>query len=128
MKREVVDAERTVTMLLRDWRAGDRAAFDRLMPLVYDELRRLASRHLSGERVGHTFRPTDLVSEVYLKMAGSVQPEWNDRVHFFAIASRGMRQILVDYAHKRSAESAAAAAIDRSRSMRIWSGPIAPMS
>jgi RNA polymerase sigma-70 factor, ECF subfamily len=100
----VVDAERNVTTLLREWRAGDRAAFNQLMPLVYDGLHRLASRYLRGERAGHTFRPTDLVSELYLKMVGSAQPEWNDRIHFFAIASRGMRQILVDYAHKRCAD------------------------
>jgi RNA polymerase sigma factor (TIGR02999 family) len=95
-------AGRTVTMLLREWCSGDRAAFDELVPLVYDELHRLAARHLRGERGDHTLRPTDLVSEAYLKLAGSVQPAFNDRVHFFAIAARGMRQILVDHARKRA--------------------------
>jgi RNA polymerase sigma factor (TIGR02999 family) len=90
-------------MLLRDWRSGDREAFDALIPLVYEELHKLAARHLARERASHTLRPTDLISEVYLKMVGSAQPEWNDRVHFFAIASRGMRQILVDHATARGA-------------------------
>jgi RNA polymerase sigma factor (TIGR02999 family) len=102
--QRVDGAQRTVTMLLRDWRAGDRAAFDALMPLVYDELHRLASHYLRGERAGHTFRPTDLVSEAYLRLAGAAQPELNDRVHFFAIAARSMRQILVDHARKRCAD------------------------
>jgi len=94
---------RTVTLLLRDWRAGDRGALDDLMPLVYAELHKLASGYLRGERPGHTFRPTDLVSEAYLRLAGGNPPEWNDRIHFFAIAARTMRQILVDHARKRNA-------------------------
>ena len=92
-----------VTTLLRAWRAGDRAAFDQLVPIVYEELRRLAARNLRGERAGHTFRPTDLVSEAYLRLAGADLPEWKDRVHFFAVAARNMRQILVDHARRRSA-------------------------
>jgi RNA polymerase sigma factor (TIGR02999 family) len=95
--------QRTVTMLLRDWHGGDREAFDELMPLVDAELHRLAASHLRGERPGHTLRPTDLVSEAYLRMADGAQPDgWNDRVHFFAIAARSMRQILVDHARKRT--------------------------
>jgi RNA polymerase sigma factor (TIGR02999 family) len=93
-----------VTALLREWRAGDVAAADVLMPLVYDELHRVASRHLRGERAGHTLRPTDLVSEAYLRLSGGIQPEWADRVHFFAIAARTMRQILVDHARRRAAD------------------------
>jgi RNA polymerase sigma-70 factor, ECF subfamily len=100
----MAEGARTVTSLLRDWRDGDRAAAEHLMPLVYDELRAVAARHLAGERPGSTVRPTDLVSEAYLKLAGGAQPEWNDRVHFFAIAARLMRQILVDRARKRRAE------------------------
>jgi len=92
-----------VTELLRSWRAGDPVAFDQLMPIVYDELHRLASTYLRGERAGHTFRPTDLVSEAYLRLAGASPPELNDRVHFFAVAARNMRQILVDHARKRCA-------------------------
>jgi RNA polymerase sigma-70 factor, ECF subfamily len=94
----------TVTRLLRDWRGGNADAVDELMPLVYDELRRIAGECLRGERPGHTFRPTDLVSEAYLRLSAAAQPEWNDRVHFFAIAARNMRQILVDHARARLAD------------------------
>ena len=91
-------------MLLRAWRQGDRQAFDELVPLIYDELRRLATFHLRGERPGHTFGPTDLISEAYLRLVGSEGLELQDRVHFLAIASRNMRQILVDHARKRCAK------------------------
>jgi len=95
------DTPRSLTMLLRAWRQGDQTAFDEVAPLIYDELRRIATTHLLGERPGHTFSPTDLISEAYLKLAGSAVPEFNDRAHFFAIASRNMRQILVDHARKQ---------------------------
>jgi RNA polymerase sigma factor (TIGR02999 family) len=94
----------TVTLLLRGWQRGDKAAFDELMPIVFAELHRIAARYLRNERAGHTFRPTDLVSEAYLRLVGSEHPEWNDRVHFFAIAARTMRQILVDHARTRNAD------------------------
>lgn len=90
--------------MLRAWRRGDRTAFDAVAPLIYDELRRLAAFHLRGERPEHTFGPTDLISEAYLRFAGSGQVELQDRAHFFAIASRNMRQILVDHARRRCAE------------------------
>jgi RNA polymerase sigma factor (TIGR02999 family) len=99
----VAARDRTVTALLRDWRGGDHDAADALLPRIYDELHRLAARHLRGERDGHTFRPTDLVSEAYLRLSAGEQPEWADRVHFFAIAARTMRQILVDHARKHRA-------------------------
>jgi RNA polymerase sigma factor (TIGR02999 family) len=92
-----------LTVLLRAWRQGDRAAFDKIVPLIYDELRQLASFHLRGERPDHTFGPTDLIAEAYLRLAGGVELEFNDRAHFFAIASRNMRQILVEHARKRCA-------------------------
>lgn len=88
--------------MLRAWRQGDRAAFDQIAPLIHEELRRLAAFHLHGERPGHTFSPTDLVSEAYLRLAGG-KLELNDRAHFFAIASYNIRQILVDHARKRGA-------------------------
>ena len=88
-------------MLLRAWRQGDQAAFDEVAPLIYDELRRMAAAHLRAERPGHTFSPTDLISEAYLKLAGGAGLEFHDRAHFFAIASRNMRQILVDHARRR---------------------------
>ncbi len=75
-----------------------------MAPLIYDELRRLAAFHLRGERPGHTFGPTDLISEAYLRLANGARLEFNDRAHFFAIASRSMRQILVDHARKRCAD------------------------
>jgi RNA polymerase sigma factor (TIGR02999 family) len=93
-----------LTDLLRAWRQGDRAAFDEIAPLIYDELRRLAAFHLRGERPDHTFSPSDLISEAYLRLAGGAQLEFQDRAHFFAIASRSMRQILVDHARKRAAD------------------------
>lgn len=93
---------RTVTRLLEDWRGGDRAALDELLPLVYSELRSLAKGYMRNERGGHTLRPTDLVGEAYLRLADADHPQWNNRVHFFAIAARAMRQVLIDHARKRS--------------------------
>lgn len=92
-----------MTILLRDWRNGDRDALDELMPLVYTELHRIAAGYMRGERRGHTLRATDLVGEAYLRLADAGHTELNDRVHFFAIAARTMRQILVDHARKRDA-------------------------
>lgn len=91
-----------VTRLLKDLREGDLDARERLYPLVYDELRRVAQRVISGERPGHTMQATDLVNEAYLKLADSGGAE--NRVHFVRIAARAMRQVLVDYARKKLAE------------------------
>jgi RNA polymerase sigma factor (TIGR02999 family) len=93
----------TITALLHEWRRGDRAALDRLTPLVYDELRSLARRHLRGERHRLTLQPTALVHEAYLRLVGSGVP-WEDRAHFFGVASRLMRQVLVDHARARQAK------------------------
>jgi RNA polymerase sigma factor (TIGR02999 family) len=93
-----------ITALLQRWRAGDRSAADELMPLVYAQLRAIARRQLAGDRVGHTFMPTDLVHEAYLKLSDGAPPESNDRVHFFAIAARSMRQVLVDHERHRRAD------------------------
>lgn len=89
-----------VTRLLHDWQAGSKEALDRLMPLVHDELRRLARRAFRGERSGHTLQTTALVNEAYLKLVGANVP-WQDRVHFFAVAARCMRRVLVDHARAR---------------------------
>jgi RNA polymerase sigma factor (TIGR02999 family) len=98
-----VIAPKTVTMLLRDWRAGNQDAFDRLVPLVYAELQRLAGNYMRGERAGHSLRPNDLVAEAYVRLAeADGHPDFKDRLHFFAIASRTMRQILVDHARRRN--------------------------
>src|SRR4051794_1732260 len=92
-----VDSE-DVTALLAAWRDGDAEALDRLIPLVYGELRRLAARFLEGERRDHTLQPTALVHEAYLRLAGGAVPCWQDRVHFFAVAAQVMRRLLVDHA------------------------------
>jgi RNA polymerase sigma factor (TIGR02999 family) len=86
-----------VTQLLKKLSGGDRDAFDRLVPLVYDQLRRLASRSLRAQRPDHTLRATALVHEAYLRLADA-GGDWQDRVHFYAVAARVMRSILVDYA------------------------------
>lgn len=93
-----------ITQLLRDWSEGNQAALDELMPLVYDELRRQASRYLRKERQGHTLQTTALIHEAYLKLAGQNEIEWQNRSHFFAIASTAMRRILVDHARTRHRE------------------------
>ena len=90
-----------VTALLKEWAAGDRAALERLMPLVYEDLRRLAASHLRAERGNHTLQPTALVNEAYLRLVGQRSVSWTNRAHFFGIASRMMRRILVDHARKR---------------------------
>jgi RNA polymerase sigma-70 factor, ECF subfamily len=92
-----------VTELLQAWRGGDQSALEQLMPLVYDELHKLAAAYMRGEQPGHTLRPTDLISEAYLRLVEGAQIEWSSRTHFFGIAARTMRQILVDSARKRSA-------------------------
>lgn len=91
-----------VTRLIEAWRAGDESARDRLIPVVYEQLRRRAAGHLRRERRGHTLRPTDLVHETYLRLLAQ-DPAWQNREQFFAVASRMMRRILVDHARRRSA-------------------------
>ena len=90
-----------ITRLLLDWRDGDQAALDQLAPLIYDDLRRLAHRRLLGERAGHTLQTTALVNEAYLRLIDQREASWQNRAHFFAIAARLMRRILLDYARTR---------------------------
>ena len=90
----------TVTTLLRDWRSGDRAALDELTPLIYDELRRIASRYLRSERTDHTLQATALVNEAFSRLADADIP-FQDRAHFYAVAARMMRRILTDYGRSR---------------------------
>src|SRR3712207_999982 len=92
-----------VTQLLLDWSRGKRTALDELMPLVYQELRKLASSYLRSERPDHTLQPTALIHEAYLRMIGHEMPEWQSRAHFFGVAARLMRQILVEHARTRHA-------------------------
>jgi len=87
----------SVTALLRAWRSGQRDALDRLMPLVYAELHRLALGHMRGERPEHTLQATALVNEAYLRLVDA-DVDWRDRAHFFAVAATTMRRILVDHA------------------------------
>ena len=95
--------ETPVTRLLHDWRSGDRQALEKLTPLVYDELRRLARFRLRRERPEHTLQPTALVHEMFLQLTGSGPMEWENRSHFFGIAARLMRQILIQQARVRHA-------------------------
>ena len=101
--RRAVAAEGEVTRLLAAWRSGANGAGDRLIPLVYRELRRLAARCMVGERSDHTLEPTALVHETYLRLAAGAQPDWRNRLHFFAVSARMMRHILVDHARSRRA-------------------------
>ena len=90
-----------VSDLLHAWRRGDRTALDKLMPRVYDELKRLAHHYIARERTDHTLQTTALVNEAYLRLVDLRSIEWQDRAHFFAIAAGFMRRILVDYARAR---------------------------
>src|SRR5258706_9544087 len=92
-----------VTGLLKAWSAGDADAGDQLISLVYKELRRQASRYLSRERADHTLRPTALVHEAYLRLAGQRRVVWQDRAQFFAVAATAMRRLLVDHARQHGA-------------------------
>ena len=89
---------------LADWANRDPAARERLVPIVYEELRRLAHHYMRGERAGHTLQTTALVNEVYLRLAGLDALRWRDRAHFFAMAATLMRRVLVDYARQRGRE------------------------
>jgi RNA polymerase sigma factor (TIGR02999 family) len=98
-----METSHQVTQLLVAWRQGEQQAFDRLLPIVYEELRRVAHRQLSGEPTGHTLSTTALVHETYLKLVDQTRVEWADRAHFFAIAARAMRRVLLDHARRHVA-------------------------
>jgi RNA polymerase sigma factor (TIGR02999 family) len=97
-------SQQRVTELLVQWSHGDDAALAELTPPVYEELRRVAHRHLSGQRPDHTLQTTALVNEVYLRLADQTNPHWQNRTHFFAVAARAMRQILVSYARSQQSQ------------------------
>ena len=105
-----------VTSLLIEWTRGDSAAIDRLLPLVHGELRRLAKRQMAGERQGHMLQATALVNEVYLKLIDIRRVQWQDRAHFFAMAARLMRRVLVDFA--RASEEPETRRCDAPRHLR----------
>jgi RNA polymerase sigma factor (TIGR02999 family) len=94
---------RSVSQLLADYRGGDREALDRLVPLVYDELHRIAASYISRERAGHTLQPTALVNEAYIRLVQAEDVAFESRAHFLGIAARLMRQILVDHARRHDA-------------------------
>jgi RNA polymerase sigma factor (TIGR02999 family) len=94
--------EETITQLLSKWSSGDQEAAERVLPLVYEELRRIASRQLRGERDAHTLQATAIVHEAYLRLVGQPGLEWPSRAHFFAFSAHLIRRILVDYARRRN--------------------------
>jgi RNA polymerase sigma factor (TIGR02999 family) len=96
--------DQQVSEILESWKNQDPSARERLMPLVYEELRRLAHHYMRGERQNHTLQTTGLVNEVYLRLAGLDRMQWRDRSHFMAMAATLMRRILVDYARERRSE------------------------
>ncbi|MEZ4416400.1 MAG: sigma-70 family RNA polymerase sigma factor [Gemmatimonadota bacterium] len=104
MSRPADSSKDQITRLLVEARDGDRAAFDRLLPAVYEELRSLAQGRLRWERDGHTLNATALVHEAYLKLVDQDQVQWQSRGHFFAVASEAMRRILVNHARARNAQ------------------------
>lgn len=99
-----------VTLLLARWTDGDESALEQLVPIVHEELRRLARRQMAGERPGHTLQPTALVNEAYLRLVNLTQMRWQNRAHFFAMGARLMRRILVDFARSRGYQKRGAGA------------------
>jgi RNA polymerase sigma-70 factor, ECF subfamily len=94
-------SSQSVSYLLQRWGAGDRAALDQLLPLVYDELRRMARRYMGQQSADHTLQTTALIHEAYLRLIGQEEKQWENRAHFFGVAAQAMRHILVDYARAR---------------------------
>src|ERR1700684_3140035 len=91
-----------VSQLLQAWREGDREALQKLTPVVYAELHRLARRYMRNERMDHTLQPTALVNEAYMRLTGYNRMEWQDRAHFFAVSAQVMRRILVEHARRQN--------------------------
>jgi RNA polymerase sigma-70 factor, ECF subfamily len=93
-----------LTRMLKAWSDGDRSALDRLTPIVYAELHRLARRNMAGEREGHLLQPSALVNEAFVRLMGGAPVEWSSRTHFFAVSARLMRQILIDFARAQDTD------------------------
>ena len=104
-------SQQRVTDLLTRWSEGDDAVLAELTPLVYEELRRLAHRQMGAERQDHTLQTTALVSEAYLRLANQTNPRWQNRAHFFAVAARAMRRILVSYARSQRSQKRGGGAV-----------------
>ena len=96
-----MSAAHSVTELLEQWNHGDREALDKLMPLIYEELRKMARRYMNQQKPGHTLQTTALIHEAYLRMVKQKEKHFQNRAHFFGVAAQAMRQILVDYARAR---------------------------
>ena len=114
-----------VSQLLKDWGQGDESALDKLMPLVYDELRKIAHHHMARERAGHTLQTTALVNEVCLRLIGGAEIPWQDRAHFMALSAQLMRRVLVDHARGRgrAKRGGAIKKLSLDESLAIPSGP-----
>jgi RNA polymerase sigma factor (TIGR02999 family) len=106
-----VELQHEVTQILHDWSGGDADAPERLMPFVYDELRRLARSFLARERGSHTLQPTALVNEAYLRLVDQTRVNWQNRAHFYGIAARMMRRVLIDHARAHATEKRGGATI-----------------
>src|SRR5450432_2130165 len=91
-----------ISTLLRAWSGGDQNALDKLTPIVYEELHRLASRYMRGERTGHSLQATALVNEAYMRLVDYERMQWQDRAHFFAVSAQLMRRILVEHARRHN--------------------------
>ncbi len=110
---------KSITQLLIEWREGDETALDELMPLVYEELRRMAHRYMQGERPGHSLQTTALANELYLRFADLKGMRWQNRAHFYAVAAQAMRRILIDHARKHRARKRNVELIDLDQAARI---------
>lgn len=110
--------------MLLEWRGGNEDALERLMPMVYDELRRLAGHYMKSERKGHTLQATALVNEAYIRLV-DMKVSWQDRAHFFAVAARLMRRMLVDHAraHHRAKREGDAVKVTLGEALEVSSGP-----
>lgn len=98
------ESPKEITELLNGWSKGDDLALERLMPLVYEELRRMAQHYMRNQKIGNTLQPTALIHEAYVKLAGQQKQNWKDRAHFFGVAAQAMRHILVDYVRSRNSQ------------------------
>ena len=105
------EPQHEVTAILHDWSGGDAQAPERLMPFVYDEMRRLARSFLVKERDGHTLQPTALVNEAYLRLVDQTRVDWRNRAHFYGIAASMMRRVLIDHARAHAAEKRGGGAV-----------------
>lgn len=119
-----MESHESVTALLTAWQRGERSALDRLIPIIYEDLRRMAARHMRSERAGHTLQPTALLNEAFLRLNREQHQPWENRAHFFAVAAKTMRNLLVDYARaaardKRGGGTAVHVGIEEAASVTV---------